>query len=280
MEWMSATLARVIEGLATGGIALPALMAESFAEYMLFVRGVTPPAKGARTVGSVELGRGKAAIDIDMGRAFVVSAKGAVMTLAGGALVTRGAAAIGRAAMRAGAGVTAAATRRLGTVAGRLVQSGLRRGGERAARAASKRISREILTAADEDPNSWYQSQRSRGRFRGTVKMQIDASQFRSLRAAYQARVGKLQAGWNAATTRFNMRAPSWISSKSGAGRVLVKSGGGQYNITATNDTGFSIADMQRRIDYATRRATESLERKAKGISENLLSKFFNATPA
>jgi hypothetical protein len=75
-EWGAATLARIAEGVATGGLALPELMAVSFVEYLTTVQGLTPPAKGARVIGSVDLSRGKAAIDVDLGRAFIVSAKG------------------------------------------------------------------------------------------------------------------------------------------------------------------------------------------------------------
>jgi hypothetical protein len=305
LEWMSATLARVVEGLATGGLALPALMAESFAEYMLFVRGATPPAKGSKSVGSVDLSRGRAAINVDLGRAFIVSAKGAALTLVGGALVTRGAGALGRAAVRATQGVTVSAGRRLGAAAGgriaaglgrragvvtartlgraatRGLQAGVNKAAQAGFRAGVKRATREVVSMADEDADTWYQRQRRNGRFRGQVRMEIDAGTFARLRKKYHARVGQLQAGWNAATDRFGMRAPSWISGKSGSGRVDLKRGGGQVSVTAENSTPYanSAQDMRRRIDYATARATEKLERRAKEISEGILTKFFQATP-
>jgi hypothetical protein len=83
-EWGVTTLTRIAEGVATGGLALPELMALSFADYVRTVQGLTPPAKGARVVGSVDLSRGKAAIDVDLGRAFVVTARGVVDALPGG----------------------------------------------------------------------------------------------------------------------------------------------------------------------------------------------------
>lgn len=305
LEWMSATLARVVEGLATGGLALPALMAESFAEYMLFVRGATPPAKGSRSVGSIDLSRGKAAINVDMGRAFIVTAKGAAMTLVGGALVTRGAGALGRAAVRATQGVTVRAGRRLGAAAGgriavglgrragvvtsrtlgravtRGLQAGVNKGTQAAFKGTVKRATKEVLSMADEDPHTWYQRQRKNGRFRGQMRMEVDAGTFARLRQRYQAKVGQLQAGWNAATDRFGMRAPSWIASKSGSGRVDLKRGGGQIAVTAENTTSFanSARDMERRIAYATARASQKLEQRAKEISEGILTKFFQATP-
>jgi len=286
LEWMSATLARVIEGLATGGLALPALMAESFAEYMLFVRGATPPAKGSRSVGSIDLSRGKAAINVDMGRAFIVTAKGAAMTLVGGALVTRGAGAVGRAALRATQATTVRAGRRVAVAAGsrllgKAVTKGAQFGIRKGAEAATKSAAKKVVTMASEDADAWYQRQRRAGRFRGDVRMQIDAGTFARLKAKYHARVGRLQAGWNAATDRFGMRAPSWIQSQSGAGSVAVKNGSGQLSVTATNSTPYvgAARDMERRIAYATARATQKMEQRAKESSEGLLTKFFQATP-
>jgi len=227
-EWGAAMLARIAEGIATGGVVLPELMAVSFAEYMMNVRGVTPPAKGARVVGSVDFSRGKATIDVDLGRAFVVTAKGAVSTLAG-------------------------------------------------KKAAGKAVSK-LLSAADTDPQSWYEKQRTNGRFRGRVKMQIDAPTLEMIRRNLHSRVGYLQSGWNAAAQRFRVPTPSWISGKSGRGSINVTRTSNKLQIRAENQVNYAggIQGMQRRLNFAAEVVAKKMERESKEAAEKGMQKIID----
>lgn len=270
-EWGAATLTRIAEGVATGGVGLPLLMAESFAEYMLTVRGVTPPAKGARVVGTVELSRGKAAIDIDLNRAFIVSAKGAVSTVVGGKL---GATIAKKVPTKVGRKVAArlAQITKLKTAkkAGRLAAQGVRAAGAAAVK--------EVLSAADKDPRSWYEQQRRNGRFQGRTKMQIDRTTFENIRTAFHARVGYLQSGWNAACERFRVATPSWISGKGGRGTVNVGRSSSKLEVRAENQVTYAggIEGMQRRLDYAGRVVAKRMEQRSKAVAEKSMQEVIN----
>jgi hypothetical protein len=72
--WLGNTAKNLATGLASEGIGLPAAVALSAREYYRDVRNVTPPANGG-TVGTVALARGKAAITIDLYKAFRVTSK-------------------------------------------------------------------------------------------------------------------------------------------------------------------------------------------------------------
>jgi len=255
-EWGAATLARIVEGVATGGLALPELMAVSFSEYLLTVQGLTPPAKGARIVGSVDLSRGKAAINVDLGRAFVVSAKGIASTVVGGKLSAKAGRQVARQLARV---TTGARARTLG-------------------RAAVAKAKKEILNAADNDPLSWYEGQRKNGRFTGKVKMQIDTSGLENIRKSLQSRVGYLLSGWNAAADRFKVPTPSWVSGKGGRGTVTVKRSSSQLDILAGNQVTYAggIAGMQRRINAAGEIVAKRMERKSAMVAEKSMQQIIN----
>lgn len=250
-EWGAATLARIAEGVATGGLALPELMAVSFVEYLTTVQGLTPPAKGARVVGSVDLSRGKAAINVDLGRAFVVAAKGAASTVVGGKLTARAGRQVARQLARV---TTGARARTLG-------------------RAAVARAKKEIISAADNDPLSWYERQRRNGRFVGRVKMEIDTTGLENIRKALHARVGYLLSGWNAAAQRFNAPTPSWVSGKAGRGAVAVTRSSSKLDIRAANQVTYAgdIAGMQRRINAAGEIVAKRMERKTAAAAEKAM---------
>lgn len=250
-EWGAATLARIVEGVATGGLALPELMAVSFAEYLMTVQGITPPAKGARVIGSMDLSRGKAAINVDLGRAFVVAAKGAASTVVGGKLAAKAGRQVARQLARV---TTSARARTLG-------------------RAAVAKAQKEILSAADNDPLSWYERQRRNGRFAGRVKMEIDTTALENIRRSLHARVGYLASGWNAAAQRFKVPTPSWVSGKGGRGSVAVTRASSRLDIRAANQVVYSndIAGMQRRINAAGEIVAKRMERKAARAAEKAM---------
>ena len=250
-EWGAATLARIVEGVATGGLALPELMAVSFAEYLMTVQGLTPPAKGARVIGSVDLSRGKAAIDVDLGRAFVVASKG----IAGSVGLGRAERFVSRKAARQLARVTTSARARL------------------LGRAAVAKAKKEILSAADNDPLSWYERQRRNGRFTGRVKMEIDTTGLENIRRSLHARVGYLASGWNAAAARFKVPTPSWVSGKGGRGSVAVTRASSRLDIRAANQVAYAndIAGMQRRINAAGEIVAKRMERKAAAKAEKAM---------
>lgn len=255
-EWGSATLARIVEGVATGGLALPELMAVSFAEYLLTVQGLTPPAKGARVVGSVDLSRGKAAINVDLGRAFVVGAKGVASTVVGGKLSAKAGRQVARQLARI---TTGARARTLG-------------------RAVVAKAKKEVISAVDNDPMSWYERQRRNGRFVGKVKMQIDASGLENIRKSLQSRVGYLLSGWNAAAERFKVPSPSWVSGKGGRGTVTVSRSSSQLNILAGNQVAYAggIEGMQRRINAAGEIVAKRMERRAAATAEKSMQQIIN----
>lgn len=250
-EWGAATLARIVEGVATGGLALPELMAVSFAEYLMTVQGLTPPAKGARVVGSVDLSRGKAAINVDLGRAFVVASKGIAGTVVGGRLSARASRQVARQLARV---TTGARARTLG-------------------RAAVAKAQKEILSAADNDPLSWYERQRRNGRFTGRVKMEIDSNGLENIRKALHSRVGYLLSGWNTAAVRFRTPTPSWVSSKGGRGTVTVERSSSRLDIRAGNQVNYAgdIAGMQRRINTAGEIVAKRMERRAAAAAEKAM---------
>jgi hypothetical protein len=250
-EWGAATLARIAEGVATGGLALPELMAVSFAEYLLTVQGLTPPAKGARVIGSVDLSRGKAAINVDLGRAFVVAAKGVSSTVVGGKLSARAGRQVARQLARVTSGARA---RTLG-------------------RAVVAKAQKEILSAADQDPLTWYEKQRRNGRFVGRVKMEIDPNTLENIRKQLQGRVGHLLSGWNAAAARFKVSTPSWVSGKGGRGTVSVQRSSSRLDILANNQVNYAggILGMQRRINAAGEIVAKRMERRAAKTAEKAM---------
>lgn len=250
-EWGAATLARIVEGVATGGLALPELMAVSFAEYLMTVQGLTPPARGARVIGSLDLSRGKAAIDIDLGRAFVVAGKGLVSSVVGSKLSARAARKIARGFARV---TTGARARTL-------------------ARATVARGRKEIISAADQDPQSWYEKNRKNGRFVGRIKMEIDETQLETFRKSLHAKVGYLASGWNAAAERFRVPTPSWVSGKGGRGTVAINRTASKLDVRASNQVAYGnqIKDMQRRIATAGEIVAKRMERRAPQIAEKAM---------
>jgi hypothetical protein len=250
-EWGAATLARIVEGVATGGLALPELMAVSFVEYLTTVQGITPPAKGARIVGSVDLSRGKAAINVDLGRAFLVTTKGVASSVGLGKVERF----VSRKTARQLARVTSSARARF------------------LGRAAVQKAKKEILTAADNDPISWYERQRRNGRFTGRVKMEIDTTGLENIRKSLHARVGHLLSGWNAAAARFKVSTPSWVSGKGGRGTVSVQRSSSRLDVLANNQVNYAggIPGMQRRINAAGEIVAKRMERRAAKTAEKAM---------
>lgn len=277
-EWGVATLTRIVEGVATGGLALPELMALSFVDYMTDVRGVTPPAKNSRVLGSIDFARGKAAIDVDLGRAFIVSAKGVVSAIPGSKAAGKLAAVVGKLSTKTGRRVASRLAKvvnlnrakRIGRFAGAQVKLG--------ARAAGKKAIGEIKSAADEDPQSWYESQRRNGRFAGRQRMEIDLGRLANIRRALQSRIGYLQSGWNAASERFKAATPSWISGKGGRGTINVARTLQKIDIRADNQVQYaaSIEGMQRRLNYAGLKAARRVEAKAAAAAEKSMQQIIN----
>jgi hypothetical protein len=72
--WLGNTAKRLAAGIASEGTGLPAAILLSAKDYYSDVRNITPPANGG-TVASVAFARGKAAINIDLRKAFLVSSK-------------------------------------------------------------------------------------------------------------------------------------------------------------------------------------------------------------
>jgi hypothetical protein len=277
-EWGVATLTRVVEGVATGGVALPELMGMAFVDYMTDVRGVTPPAKGARIVGSLELSRGKAAIDVDLGRAFIVAAKGVVSAIPNSKSVGKLAGVVNKVSTKTGRRVAARIAKvvnlKRAKQAGRYVAAQAKIG----AFAAGKKAASEIKSAADEDPQSWYEQQRRNGRFAGRQRMEIDAGTLSNIRRALHARVGYLQSGWNAASERFGAATPSWISGKGGRGTINVGRTDQKIDIRAENQVQYAggIAGMQRRLNYAARKAAKRAEAKAAATAEKAMQEIID----
>ena len=277
-EWGATTLTRIVEGVATGGIALPELMALSFVDYMTDVRSVTPPAKGARAVGSIDFARGKAAIEVDLGRAFIVTAKGVVSAIPGSKAAGKLAGAVTKLSTKTGRKVAS----RLAKVvnlnrakkAGRYVAAQVKIG----AQVAGKKAMQEIKSAADEDPQSWYEKQRRNGRFAGRQRMEIDPGRLSNIRRALQSRIGYLQSGWNAASERFQAEIPSWISGKGGRGTINVGRTDQKLNIRAENQVQYAggIEGMQRRLNYAAIKALKRIEADAGKTAEKSMQQIID----
>ena len=277
-EWGATTLTRIIEGVATGGVALPELMALSFVDYMTDVRGVTPPAKGARAVGSIDFARGKAAIEVDLGRAFIVSAKGVVSAIPGSKAAGKLAGAVTKLSTKTGRKVASRLAKVVNLArakkAGRYVAAQVKIG----AQVAGKKAMQEIKSAADEDPQSWYEKQRRNGRFAGRQRMEIDPGRLSNIRRALQSRVGYLQSGWNAASERFNAPTPSWISGKGGRGTINVGRTSQKLSILAENQVQYAggIEGMQRRLNYASMKARKRIEAEAAKTAEKSMQQIIN----
>jgi hypothetical protein len=187
--------------------------------------------------------------------------------------------------VRVGARVGKALGQRVTRFAGRRAGVNVARGVSRQITTRAQQIARktaetsvkqaaEMAAKGMGEAESWYESKRgSGGRFRGTQRITIDVGDFTRLRAKKHALVGTLQAGWNAATERFGMRAPSWIASKRGSGRVMVKRSMAEYSVTAENTTDFAggIEGMQSRLNYAARRVAANMEARAGAIAERAL---------
>lgn len=72
--WLGNTAKRLAAGIVTEGTGLPAAILLSARDYYSDVRNITPPANGG-TVASVAFAKGKAAINIDLRKAFSVTRK-------------------------------------------------------------------------------------------------------------------------------------------------------------------------------------------------------------
>ena len=281
-EWGAATLTRIVEGLLTGGLALPWLMASAYADYLIDVRGITPPAEGTKTVGSIDFEKGKAAIEIDLKRAFIVSGKGAALALVGGKVAAKAAAQIG-------AKVSTAAGRRIATqlakvttseraekIARRTVKAasiGVR--GYMAGRAVKRNVERgitlaKVLTSKDQDPESWYESQKQNGRFKGTHRMEIDPTALGNIKRRLVSRVGYLQSGWNAASKRLGTPTPSWIANKNGRGSITIDRTADRYSIRAENQVPYASMVKTQSLGE---KAAKNLEDQAPAVAEKEMQK-------
>lgn len=72
--WGINSLKKIGYGVVSEGIALPAALVSIYRDYLREVKGLTPPATGG-TVGSIAYARGKAAITVDLHKAFTVVLK-------------------------------------------------------------------------------------------------------------------------------------------------------------------------------------------------------------
>jgi len=72
--WGVQSLKKIGFGAASEGIGLPAALASVYHDYLKDVKGLTPPASGG-TVGTLAYSKGKAAITIDLHKAFNVVLK-------------------------------------------------------------------------------------------------------------------------------------------------------------------------------------------------------------
>jgi hypothetical protein len=122
---------------------------------------------------------------------------------------------------------------------------------------------------------SWYQSIRgSNGRPRTTVKMAVTLQTFKKIEATLHSRVGYLQAGWNSASSRLGQTVPAWVN-KSAPGSFSERNDGQHFSMKATNGVRYAgnMADMEKAIRYAQRRATFRLEKAAQAKAQELLNK-------
>jgi len=122
---------------------------------------------------------------------------------------------------------------------------------------------------------SWYQSIRgSNGRPRTTVKMAVTLQTFKRIEAILDSRVGYLQSGWNAASSRLGQTVPAWVN-KSAPGSFSERNDGQHFSMKATNGVRYAgnMADMEKAIRYAQRRATFRLEKAAQAKAQELLNK-------
>lgn len=207
--WLGNTAKYIAQAFATEGIGLPRAVVYSAKEYYTDVRNVTPPANGG-TVASLQLQKGKAAITVDLYKAF--------------------------------------------------------------------RVVNKVTGVRTSAPLDWYLRQRNaKGRFAGQVKFTVSVAEFREIQRELHSRVGYLQSGWNHALQRFNGTIPGWVRNKNGLGTVSVDKGATKMIVTAENKvkTVNGIADMQRRIDWVSKKHKRKLEADALKIGEQQLQNIF-----
>jgi hypothetical protein len=86
-----------------------------------------------------------------------------------------------------------------------------------------------------------------------------------------------MQSGWNAALVRFNAAIPSWVKSKNGPGSIVVQKTMTKMVCLAKNEVSEirNINDMQRRIDYVSKKHKQRLERAALIKGDKILKENF-----
>jgi hypothetical protein len=207
--WLGNSAKYIAQAFATEGIGLPAAIAYSAKEYYSDVRNVTPPANGG-TVASLALSRGKAAITLDLHKAF--------------------------------------------------------------------RVVQKVSGVKVNAPLNWYLNQRnSNGRFAGKVRVNVTLSQFRDIEKELHSRVGYMQSGWNQVLQRFNAKIPGWVKNKNGPGGYIIRKTIDRMIVKAENKVKSvsSVNDMQRRIDYVSKKTKQKLEEQSKKIGEKQLKQIF-----
>lgn len=125
-------------------------------------------------------------------------------------------------------------------------------------------------------PLNWYMERRFK-RGGSVVKMEVSLSEFRDIERYLQARVGWMQSGWNAALVRFKAAIPSWVKNKNGPGSVVVQKTLTKMICSAKNEVKQikNINDMQRRIDYVSKKHKQRLERVSLMKGEQILKENF-----
>lgn len=125
-------------------------------------------------------------------------------------------------------------------------------------------------------PFEWYLN---RPKFRGKarVKFNVTLSQFKDIEKKLQTRVGYMQSGWNGVLRHFNAAIPGWVSNKNGIGSFIVRKAFDRMIIKAENKVRSikDIDDMQRRIDYVSKKAKKKLEAASNKVAKSELGKIF-----
>jgi len=126
------------------------------------------------------------------------------------------------------------------------------------------------------NPLNWYLGQRFK-KGRSVVKFEVSLSEFKDIERMLHARVGYMQSGWNAALVRFNAAIPSWVKSKNGPGSIVVQKTMTKMVCLAKNEVSEirNINDMQRRIDYVSKKHKQRLERAALIKGDKILKENF-----
>ena len=140
----------------------------------------------------------------------------------------------------------------------------------------SFRVVKKVLGKRAASPLDLYLSQRWK-KGGPKLKFEVSLSEFRDVERELQSRVGYMQSGWNHALQRFKAKVPPWVANKNGPGTVAVRKTASKMIVTAENKVAGirSVEDMQRRIDYVSRKHKQRLERASAVQAKTILEDFF-----